>query len=267
MFQTFSGSSRRPRQVNLSGRVANPFAQPGVPSGSQAAVASAQEKRAERQRERDRLNAAKNLQRVWRGHACRRGVYGQIRQDWDHLESSGELWCYHRGISSRANRMMRVVDADTPYTSEEEAFLQLQRLLLFMDLHNAKDHTRLARYCSRSMKTAYTGGPWPMAYLRLQLAVLGTLNRQLKTTSVESTERTGGAGKHRKKASSSVLEAPVVLLSLETLCVLNDLIPKEAADKANFYYQTMAGLTKEAFGPDLQSGELNRIMPRTCSGS
>lgn len=87
MFQTFTGSSRRPRQVNLSGRVSNPFAQLGAGQGSQSAVQSAQQERAQRQRERDRLNAARIIQKTWRGHACRRALYHQIRRDWDDLES------------------------------------------------------------------------------------------------------------------------------------------------------------------------------------
>ncbi|GME47208.1 IQ motif EF-hand binding site [Neofusicoccum parvum] len=235
MFQTFTGSSRRPRQVNLSGRVSNPFAQPGVGQGSQSAVQSAQQERAQRQRERDRLNAAKRIQRVWRGHACRRSLYDQIRGDWDQLEN-------------------KAADADVPYASEADAFLQLQRLLLFMNLRNAQDHKRLARYCGRANKTPYTGGPWPMAYLRLQQAILESLKRQLNTMLLEDTARVDQLGKRRKNTGSLVLEAPAVLPSLETLSFLNELIPKEAATKSHIYYQVMAMLTEEAFEAGLQQG-------------
>ncbi|EOD51185.1 putative iq and hect domain protein [Neofusicoccum parvum UCRNP2] len=214
MFQTFTGSSRRPRQVNLSGRVSNPFAQPGVGQGSQSAVQSAQQERAQRQRERDRLNAAKRIQR---------------------LEN-------------------KAADADVPYASEADAFLQLQRLLLFMNLRNAQDHKRLARYCGRANKTPYTGGPWPMAYLRLQQAILESLKRQLNTMLLEDTARVDQLGKRRKNTGSLVLEAPAVLPSLETLSFLNELIPKEAATKSHIYYQVMAMLTEEAFEAGLQQG-------------
>ncbi|KAH7036726.1 E3 ubiquitin-protein ligase NEDD4 [Macrophomina phaseolina] len=237
MFQTFTGSSRRPRQVNLSGRVSNPFAAVGQGQGSQAAVQSAQQERAQRQRERDRLHAARKIQKVWRGHACRRTLYDQIRRGWDELESQA--------------------DASSPYTSEQDAFLQLQRLLLFMNLRNEKDHTRLNRYCNRAMVSAFTGGPWPMAYLRLQEAVLGTLSRHLTILSAGSRTRAGEM-KHGKNAASTVLEDPAVLPSLRTLCFLNELIPKEAATKSFLYYQTVALLTREAFEGDLSQGEAQK---------
>ncbi|KAG9235869.1 hypothetical protein BJ875DRAFT_253871 [Amylocarpus encephaloides] len=80
MFQTFSGSSRRPRQVNLSGQNANPFA---ALSGTQKTVANAQQERQQRQQERDRLNASKRIQRTWRGHKARREIADERRELWD----------------------------------------------------------------------------------------------------------------------------------------------------------------------------------------
>lgn len=74
MFQTFSGSSRRPRQVNLSGQNVNPFAASSwtpSASGTQQTVANAQQERQQRQLERERLNASKNIQRTWRGYRAR----------------------------------------------------------------------------------------------------------------------------------------------------------------------------------------------------
>ncbi|KAL1652274.1 ubiquitin-protein ligase (E3) [Diplodia intermedia] len=229
MFQTFTGSSRRPRQVNLSGRVSNPFAQLGAGQGSQSAVQSAQQERAQRQRDRDRLHAARLIQNAWRGHACRRALYDQIRRDWDGLESQSH--------------------ADAAYPTEADAFLQIQRLLLFMNLRNDDDHRRLTRYCNRAMKSEFTGGPWPMAYLRLERAVLGTLNRQVKAIS-ESADKTDRTGQHGQSTASSVLQAPAVLPSLEALCFLNEVIPKEAAMYSDLYYQAMFGVTTAAFVAD-----------------
>ncbi|APA07998.1 hypothetical protein sscle_03g027680 [Sclerotinia sclerotiorum 1980 UF-70] len=74
MFQTFSGSSRKPRQVNLSGQNPNPFAASSWNSSASAAqktLAHAQQEREQRQKERERLNASKKIQRVWRGHKVR----------------------------------------------------------------------------------------------------------------------------------------------------------------------------------------------------
>jgi len=86
MFQTFSGSSRRPRNVNLSGQNTNPFAasswSPSV-SSTQKTVAHAQQERLQRQQERDRLNASKRIQRTWRGHKARRDLADSRRHIWD----------------------------------------------------------------------------------------------------------------------------------------------------------------------------------------
>ncbi|KAH8666750.1 HECT-domain-containing protein [Xylariales sp. PMI_506] len=91
MFSTFTGNSRRPRNVNLSGqRNTNPWAAtntwgPGS-SGSQAAVvANAQAERERRHREREELAASKHLQRVWRGHRDRKITKAQHRTEWDAL--------------------------------------------------------------------------------------------------------------------------------------------------------------------------------------
>ncbi|XXG95838.1 ubiquitin-protein ligase (E3) [Hypoxylon texense] len=89
MFPTFTGSSRRPRNVNLSGqRNTNPWAtsswSPST-SGASKTVAQAQAEREKRQRERDELNAAKKLQRVWRGHRGRQSFKQTCRERYDAL--------------------------------------------------------------------------------------------------------------------------------------------------------------------------------------
>ncbi|KAI1474868.1 hypothetical protein F4774DRAFT_318302 [Daldinia eschscholtzii] len=91
MFPTFTGTSRRPRNVNLSGqRNTNPWATSSwSPSGSGASktVAQAQIERERRQRERDELNAAKRLQRIWRGYKDRRNLKQMCREEFDTLYS------------------------------------------------------------------------------------------------------------------------------------------------------------------------------------
>lgn len=84
MFPTFTGSSRRPRNVNLSGQKhINPFAaHPSFPSaaaGASKTVADAQAGRQKRQQERNELKAARAVQRVWRGHRVRRSVKLELR--------------------------------------------------------------------------------------------------------------------------------------------------------------------------------------------
>ncbi|KAK0125387.1 hypothetical protein ONS95_000593 [Cadophora gregata] len=94
MFQTFSGNSRRPRQVNLSGQNTNPFAQNSrtpTASGAQKTVAQAQQERLQRQQERERLNASKRIQRTWRGHKTRKDLADSRRRIWDELAASEEV--------------------------------------------------------------------------------------------------------------------------------------------------------------------------------
>ncbi|KAI2464043.1 hypothetical protein F4781DRAFT_414308 [Annulohypoxylon bovei var. microspora] len=87
MFPTFTGSSRRPRNVNMSGqRNTNPWATSSwapSTSGASKTVAQAQAEREKRQKERDELNAAKRLQRVWRGHKDRQDFKQTCREDYD----------------------------------------------------------------------------------------------------------------------------------------------------------------------------------------
>ncbi|KAJ9658707.1 ubiquitin-protein ligase (E3) [Coniosporium apollinis] len=163
MFQSFTGTSRRPRQVNLSGRNTNPFAaSTGTGAGSQAALASAQQERLQRQRERERLNAAKTIQRVWRGHSSRRRTRDALRAAWDQEEA--------------------VASPGSPYTSTEASLLQLERLLRFANVRSAEDVRRIHRYCERQMKSSdavsSSDGPWPMAYLRLQRLILTAIQKR-----------------------------------------------------------------------------------------
>ena len=89
MFPSFTGSSRRPRQVNLSGRNNNPFSSvqsTGSPHNSQSsAVQQAQQDRKARQQERERLEASKVIQRAWREHRNRSSRQQAKRAEWDEL--------------------------------------------------------------------------------------------------------------------------------------------------------------------------------------
>ncbi len=174
MFQSFTGSSRRPRQVNLSGRNANPFAPSGSGLGAQPALASAQQERIQRQRERERLHAAKVVQRTWRGHKCRTKINNDLRTEWDkHDAESTRL----HAAGSKGTAL--------PYAAEAEDLAQLRLLLRFFDARNDEDLRRLKKYYGRHVSTIkerqapYSGGPWPKAYLRLQRAGLAALNREI----------------------------------------------------------------------------------------
>ncbi|POS86925.1 hypothetical protein EPUL_002901, partial [Erysiphe pulchra] len=83
MFQNFTGNSRRPRQVNLSGQNLNPFA---AATGARQTVVHAQQERQQRQRERARLIAARTIQRIWRGYRLRSKLSDARREEWDEIE-------------------------------------------------------------------------------------------------------------------------------------------------------------------------------------
>ncbi|KAK3053998.1 ubiquitin-protein ligase (E3) [Extremus antarcticus] len=163
MYQTFTGSSRRPRQVNLS-RAGNPFAAAasGPTTGSQSAVVSAEKERAARQQKREELNASFRIQKVWRGHGARRRTFGAWRQVWDELEEQAS-----------------VKQQGGAYANPEESLKQLRRLLLFFWAKDGGDRRRLSWYGMRQMATADVvrceEGPWPEAYLKLERACIASL--------------------------------------------------------------------------------------------
>ncbi|KAF1946041.1 E3 ubiquitin-protein ligase NEDD4 [Clathrospora elynae] len=206
MFTSFTGNTRRARQVNLGGKKANPFGPPGSGAGSQATLDRAQQERAQRQRERDTLNAARRIQRVWRGHSARRGVAEDVRRAWDAAEeSSGAL-------------------QTAPYTSSEAALTQLQRLLRFTSARNEADTRRMHHYGLRQLETVRrlgvpASGPWPSAYLRLERILLVAIERQCTTASISWAQ---------------------IGQSLRILCFLADQIPAETSRNAGQYYRTLA---------------------------
>lgn len=159
MYQSFTGQSRRPRQVNLSGRPTNPFAKAnGTASGAQQAVASAQQDRVNRQIQRERIQASSRIQKVWRGHHARRRAFKVWREVWDAQEKT----------------------ANGPYISADESLRQLRRLMLFFSPRNEPTDTeRLAWYGTRQITTTETvscaGGAWPVAYEKLQRAAIAAL--------------------------------------------------------------------------------------------
>lgn len=161
MYQTFSGSGRRPRQVNLSGRSSNPFASTSVTGSPQSAIASAQQDREKRQQQRERLQASSRIQRTWRGYTSRRRTFHLWRAIWDEQEE-------------------RTVTGDGSYSTPGESLASLDRLLLFYSPRSdQKDVERLGWYGRRQVTTSdkmsCNGGPWPKAYLKLAGACVEAL--------------------------------------------------------------------------------------------
>jgi ubiquitin-protein ligase E3 C len=216
MFPTFSGTSRRPRQVNLSGRKTHAFGNTGTGTGSQAALDRAQQERAQRQRERETLKAAQILQRLWRGHSCRKRVADVLRKEWDLADESSVCG----QDSSRLD----------PYLSEEQSLVQLQRLTRFSNARDAHDIQRIRHYGLRQINTARShpmavSGPWPLAYLRLEKIMLSVLDR-----------------------CAAEMDAHLDLF-LDFLTILHfvvDQIPSETSQNAEPFYRTFASvITKQ----------------------
>lgn len=211
MFTSFTGNTRRPRNVNLGGRKTNPFGNAGTNAGSQAAVDRAQQDRALRQRERDTLNAAKRIQRIWRGHAGRQRVANELRHSWDTVEGS-------IGVSPAPG-----------YGSEEEALAQLQLLLRFASSRSEDDVRRIQHYGARRMQMAQKSntlskGPWLSANLRLELMLLTILQRKSKASTL-----------------SWAQSGDVIML----LRFVAEQIPSETSQNAKHFYRTLADtLTK-----------------------
>ena len=121
-FHTFTGSSRRPRNVNLSGQPSsiNPFAQ--GPGGNPArTVNKAHAERQQRQRERDRVQAAKKIQGAFRCYRARQTANDLRREHFDRTY------------------------AQASPTSRIETCLPL--LLKFHNLKNVDDIRRLREIC------------------------------------------------------------------------------------------------------------------------
>ena len=165
MFSSFTGSTRKPRQVNLSGRNSNPFASPSAQTSSSSqttsrAVLHAQQERLARQQERERNLAAKTVQRTWRGHASRRTTRQVYREEWDRREEVARNGC------------------------EEEVLAQIRLLVRFASSRNDEDVARVTRCASRTIEwlsshfaTAGCVERWQYPLLRLNRLICTILDR------------------------------------------------------------------------------------------
>ncbi|KIX04114.1 uncharacterized protein Z518_07667 [Rhinocladiella mackenziei CBS 650.93] len=163
MYQSFTGSSRKTRQVNLSGRnTSNPWAalsRPGLgnPSGSPNPVAQAQADRVKRQNERERLNATKRIQKLWRGHSSRRKQKSHWRHIWDENEQK------RLGSSAQLDYGTFLdTDGEVPdYEDSTELLKQIRLLIQFQEFrqHKVRDKTDTLRlvYLGEALQHTISG--------------------------------------------------------------------------------------------------------------
>jgi ubiquitin-protein ligase E3 C len=246
MFQSFTGSSRRPRQVNLSGRNINPFAasnsgrQTPHGNGPQNALAVAQQERLLRQQERARLSAARVLQKTWRGHLCRRATRETWRREWDMVEQgrTGVTLPFGDGQLSQTSTVI-------PYSDLNQCQAQLRLLLRFFETSSDYDAFRLL-YFSRTLRRTLEEVPAMPAEggWTAFLARLGSTTLRLLRKLASRNDHPRLAGDH----------------FLGLLCFLIELIPRQMAQLASEYYTVMATLTAniELLGPKLNysSGDI-----------
>lgn len=237
MFQSFTGSSRRPRQVNLSGRTNNPFAafpgnSPNRPPqhapNAQSAVAFAQQERIQRQRNRDREFAVLAIQRVWRGAKSRKATYRTWRSEWDANEREMiDAMDVNSGYDSESEALSLPSRRPIPYTTADQCLSQLKLLVPFIKVERKDDVLRLVYFVDafeqtfQSLPTIATEGSWTSLLRKLALAVLGVL-------------------KHYPGPS---VPPSVIEPLLHGAVFLTGLIPKQMAIIGDTYYDAMASLT------------------------
>lgn len=232
MFTSFTGNSRRPRQVNLSGRNNNPFAaypsgrQNPHGSGPQNTLAIAQQERLARQQERDRLGATRVVQRTWRGYRSRKTTHGNWRAEWDAIED--ERTESLPLFDDLAKQQGSELQAAPPFSTASACLSQLRLLVQFFEQRNSGDVARLVYFSDAFQKTLHevpslaTEGEWTMLLKRLAEITLRVLH----------------------SADSSAVPAFAVPRLLQLLVFLTGLIPKPMARLAQEYYSTMAIFTK-----------------------
>ncbi|KAL4765772.1 HECT-type E3 ubiquitin-protein ligase [Aspergillus foveolatus] len=231
MFTTFTGNSRRPRQVNLSGRTNNPFA--AYPSGRQnphgpgpqSTLAIAQQERQLRQLERDRLGASRVVQRTWRGYWSRKIMRGKWRAEWDSNETARTDSL--PSFDDMTKQQSCAVQPAAPFESAAACLSQLRLLVQFIEPWNGGDIVRLVYFSDAFQKTLHevpslaTDGEWTILLKRLAEITLRVL----------------------QSASSPNVPAFAIGRLLQLLKFLTDLIPKQMARLAREYYSTMAVIT------------------------
>lgn len=238
MFQSFTGSSRRPRQVNLSGRSNNPFA--AFPGGSparptphasnpQSAVAIAQQERMQRQREREKQNASRVIQRTWRGYRSKSGTHRIWRSEWDNNERRmTDAMDLTVGVETSADDAAFSSRRSTPYATGDQCLSQLRLLVQFVSSRKRDDILRLVYFVDafeqtfRTLPTIAAEGEWTRLLKRLAMAVLRVLS----------------------SASRSHVPITAIEPLIRSVMFLSGLIPKQMANIARSYYEAMAYLTK-----------------------
>ena len=256
MFPSFTGSARPKRQVNLSGRNANPFAatsgirQPTASQTGHNALAQAQQERLLRKQERERPPAAKKIQSAWRGFKCREQIRNQWRREWD-IREAADL-----GIAAEIRSPMSTLSYENldrpPYRSEELCLTQLRLLVQYACPKTHVDILRLDYFASRYLSTLQLlpslcmTNVWRYPLLRLAKLAIGIL-RSVRTASLPNTI------------------TDRLLLLLTSLCAI---IPSQISSCAQQYYRAMVEVSycldhqdpHQRLAPDSLEGTISSLL-------
>ncbi|KAI4282181.1 MAG: hypothetical protein L6R38_003129 [Xanthoria sp. 2 TBL-2021] len=227
MYPSFTGSARRPRQVNLSGRNTNPFAataaskQSSSTQSTQHTVAHAQAERMQRHQERLRPPAARSIQRSWRGYRSRRQTKNAWRQEWDVRELAL--------AAAEGRRPLSSLDP-IPYNNEDDCLDQISLLVHFASPQEHSDGDRLillaTRYSSFARRTgsAAVSDAWTFPLLRLAKLTVSMLE----------------PFKSRSHSDLSVV--------LELLSTLAATIPQQMASFSMQYFEALRAVASNSEG-------------------
>ncbi|OAA59479.1 IQ and HECT domain protein [Cordyceps fumosorosea ARSEF 2679] len=214
MFPTFTGNSRRPRNVNLSGSVGNPFANtswsPSTASTTKKTVLDAKADRERRQADRERLKAASRIQRSWRGHRERCRVSDMHRAAFDRLYTEP-------GAPGDTDRLHR-------------AFVLL--LSFCRPAARLDDLRRLQHYAYDAAGVTSTS-LWPAHPTRLP-RLLHVINSALESASTSTT--------------GTLTDELRLLLRLATQIL--EFVPQALSSSGNRYFAALAALCKKVQGED-----------------
>ncbi|KAL6247478.1 ubiquitin-protein ligase (E3) [Rhinocladiella similis] len=230
MHQSFTGSARRSRQVNLSGRqTSNPWAASAKPTQTNASstVAQAQADRLKRQQERERLAAARRIQKLWRGHTARRREKANWRHIWDENEA-------RRCRSPNRLDYERLVDMtnDTAaYQNPADLLYQTRLLLHYQEfrrhrVRDEQDTLRLIffgealRQSIALLATARLDDVWRSTFSRLGIVVSRHLKSVLET----------------KSAKTQAVQGPRLLQMITLLC---QVVPDEMIQNADVLFDAI----------------------------
>ncbi|KIW14688.1 hypothetical protein PV08_07472 [Exophiala spinifera] len=230
MHQSFTGNARKGRQVNLSGRhTSNPWAASARSTQPNASptVAQAHADRAKRQQERERLAAARRIQKLWRGHFTRRKAKANWRHIWDENEA-------RRCGSPNRLDYENLIDTNEPIAAYQDPaeFLYQARLLLHFQefrrrrVRDEQDTWRLiffAEALSRSVSLLATSNlddVWRSTFSRLAIVVA----RHLKSVLENQSEKVQG------------VQGPRLLKIITLLC---HVVPEEMVRKADILFDAI----------------------------